>query len=101
MQNRTSTLLCLLCVVLVFLCRSSLSVQRYYVPQFKVQCVFSSTNGKCSDSGFNSWIFVGFSVVCNIQSMQMSLLQCITIYLCVDMFIPTILHIFINLLSYY
>jgi hypothetical protein len=46
MQNKTSTLLCLLCVVLVSLCLSSLSVQRYYVPQFKAQCVFPSTHGK-------------------------------------------------------
>jgi hypothetical protein len=51
--------------------------------------------GFCLESGFRSWIFVGFSVVCALQSMQMTLLQPISIYLCVDTFIPTILHIFI------
>jgi hypothetical protein len=52
--------------------------------------------GFCSESGFSCWIFVGFSVVCALQSMQMTLSQPLNIYLCVDKFIPTILHIFIH-----
>ncbi len=52
--------------------------------------------GFCSESGFNNWTFVGFSVVCALQSMQMTLSQPITIQVSVDTFIPTILHIFIH-----
>ncbi len=39
--------------------------------------------------------FLGFSVVCVLQSMQMTLSQPTTMYLCVDTFITTILRIFI------
>jgi hypothetical protein len=52
--------------------------------------------GFCSESGFSFLIFVGFSVVCGLQSMQMTLSQPKTMYLCVDTFIPTSPHIFIH-----